>query len=223
MKTPSIYFAGKITKERRDKYRITLNPSDMSDYCDLNKVISESIKCDGFQHGYNLLGAIVIGDDHGCFHGDTSHGIGIDGQRSACIDACSNVTLSAAEKRRMCLERCKTQIQASDVVIAEINGFGDCYGTLMEIGYAHALNKDVIIVFDQPNVKQNQEFWFSLQMSKSKKLITDYHYLFGAIPILKKNYGTYANYINVINTILHTPSSMFFDHDANFENLHCLG
>ena len=61
------------------------------------------------------------------------------------------------------LDICKRQIDRAEIVFAYIDE-GDCYGTLAEIGYAHAIGKDITIVFSNDRLKA--DMWFADKMQR---------------------------------------------------------
>ena len=61
------------------------------------------------------------------------------------------------------LSICKRQIDRADIVFAYID-HNDCYGTLAEIGYAHAIGKDITIVFSNDRLKA--DMWFVDKMQR---------------------------------------------------------
>lgn len=188
---PKIYFAGKILKERDDTYRINVEPTEYFDLSTTLQVDKES---------YILLGAVVVGCDHGCYHGDTNHGAGVGKN-----EVCGDYNLCTNEKRQICLERCKKQIDEADIVVAEINEMCDCYGTFMEIGYAYAKQKKIIILSKTKHIEDRRQLWFAYQMSISslpKHLDDVLVSMFYQIPVLKTTFGCYKNYYNFASSVL---------------------
>jgi nucleoside 2-deoxyribosyltransferase len=57
-------------------------------------------------------------------------------------------------------------IQECDMLFAYIST-KDCYGTLVEIGYAKALNKPIYIAFDHDLFYDLREFWFAAQCASA--------------------------------------------------------
>lgn len=66
--------------------------------------------------------------------------------------------------RKDVLEICKSQIDRAEILFAYID-CRDCYGTLAEIGYAHAKGKDIVIVFSDFELKK--EMWFVDMMKRN--------------------------------------------------------
>ena len=98
----------------------------------------------------NITGPFFLSCDHSCYHGDNSHGVGLDSHSD-----CYGLTdyFSEDEVKNICLQ----QIKKSDVIFAYIND-DTCYGTLYEIGYAAALNKPILLLFDSN--KRCNNMWF---------------------------------------------------------------
>lgn len=89
---------------------------------------------------YSYTGPFFIGDDHGCFHGPNKHGCrektwtqGAHGEPDSEADG---------TRRSLIVERCKTAIHNSDLVFAWVDT-PDCFGTLVEVGYAAGIGKIV--------------------------------------------------------------------------------
>jgi hypothetical protein len=132
-----IYFAGKVAKS--GGYRNVLFPSDM--------MSPENHLRDGMKMATTLDilygGPTAISCDHGCSHGDTTHG-----NAYGCGVEIDERTADTEEGQSFLVKRCLRQIQESDGVFAFIDSL-DCFGTLAEIGYAAAMRKPVQIVIDE--------------------------------------------------------------------------
>lgn len=83
--------------------------------------------------GHDYVGPYFIGDDHGCGHGGGTHGVG--DLNTSCFDAPS---------RSDVVQRCLHAIEAADLVFAWIDDL-TAHGTLVEIGWAAARGKKVVI------------------------------------------------------------------------------
>lgn len=95
------------------------------------------------------VGPFFLSCDHGCAHGDMSHGAGADG-RFYCGDGF---------KRDQVRSFCKQQIDSADLVFAWINR-ADAYGTIWELGYAAAKKKTLVVRW--PEDFDISEMWLSL-------------------------------------------------------------
>lgn len=149
---PRVYFAGKIKKcegRTRDD-RINVNPDESNIITNPDYIYAIE------KNSFVCLGPIVIGDDHGCCHGPTTHG---------CRQDCSeNLEIT----RKDVLNRCMIQIDAADVVVITIDPEMTAYGTLTEVGVAYAKKKLIMYhpsCFELITNKQLKELWFGLQMS----------------------------------------------------------
>ncbi len=85
------------------------------------------------EHDY--VGPFFQSCDHGCFHGDSSHG-------TAAQDPGADKSLHGAPVSSDVIGLCLDAVRRCDVVFAYIDK-PDCYGTVTEIGYAAALGKEV--------------------------------------------------------------------------------
>lgn len=108
-----------------------------------------------------VTGPFFISCDHGCYHGDGKHGVGAVG--SIHSDDEWGGCMGNYFSRDDVLNICKKQIDRADIVFAYID-HNDCYGTLAEIGYAHAKGKDIVIVFSNDALKR--EMWFADKMQQ---------------------------------------------------------
>ena len=97
-----------------------------------------------------VTGPFFLSCDHSCYHGEGNHGLGIH-QPVSCLTGGN--THSASEV----IEICKEQIKRADVIFGYINS-DTCFGSLFEIGYAKALGKKVILLFDTS--KRENDMWF---------------------------------------------------------------
>ena len=146
----SIYLAGKIRMNdwrNRFYYCRSIHPDEVDwFFSDI-----EEINLDEYM---TVTGPFFISCDHGCYHGDGQHGVGAkDG-------GCSGHLITRDEV----LEICKSQIDRAEIFFAYID-CRDCYGTIAEIGYAHATGKDIIIFFANDELKE--EMWFIDKMQKN--------------------------------------------------------
>lgn len=98
-----------------------------------------------------MTGPYFISCDHGCYHGDGTHGVQCDWN-------CAGFSLKRSDVEYIS----RRQIDAADVVLAYIND-PTCYGTLAEIGYARAKNKYIIVVYDSEDLRE--KIWFVGEMA----------------------------------------------------------
>lgn len=96
-------------------------------------------------------GPFFIACDHGCYHGENTHGRGAENETCYSGGAGSNPTQYDV------WTQCLGWLSESDIVFAFIED-KTCYGTLTEIGWAHRDGKLVYIVF--ANDELAKEMWF---------------------------------------------------------------
>jgi hypothetical protein len=70
------------------------------------------------------------------------------------------------ESHETIFKRNMESIRKCDMLFAFIDS-EDCYGTLAEIGFAHALGKSIYIVFDYPLRYRMRDYWFITQCAQS--------------------------------------------------------
>jgi len=141
---PSIYIAGKI-RDQRSTFRplnIGVNPDEYIDH--------SPVRLDDF---FDYTGPFAIGCDHRCYHTPEGHGAGKGG------GGCNQDGPTAGVIYVNCIE----QIRKADFFLAWIDSL-DCFGTIVEIGYAHGLDlikPRVFIAFDQALGEDAiKNFWF---------------------------------------------------------------
>ena len=151
----SVYLAGKISRNdwryKFCNYRGILNAEEIRDCIPVT--VNESL---------TITGPFFISCDHGCYHGEGRHGVGADHGGCGGYDTCFT--------RDDVLNICRSQILAADVVFAYID-CRDCYRTLAEIGFAYSVKRNVIIVFDTPELKE--EMWFIDKMQHRAGDVSD--------------------------------------------------
>ena len=165
----SVYLAGKIScggwrnvmfSEYRDHsvYELTIDEIEPLP-------INESL---------TITGPFFISCDHGCYHGDRLHGVGAwDGvsddpefMEHGVWPGCGDPGLDRSEVVTLC----KKQINEAEIVFAYID-CADCFGTLAEIGYAHAKGKTIIILFASDELKK--DMWFIDKMQQHTCEVSD--------------------------------------------------
>ena len=156
----SVYLAGKIApNDWRNNFCFYRHPCDPND-------IKNGYVLD-VNDSLTITGPFFISCDHGCYHGDGKHGVG------AVNNLDSDDEWGGCEgnyyTRTDVFNICKEQIDRADIVFAYINQ-NDCYGTLAEIGYAHAKGKDIVILFSNDALRQ--QMWFADNMRQHSGKIT---------------------------------------------------
>ena len=116
-----------------------------------------------------LPGAVYVGphfysDDHGCYHrGSNSHGV------AAGSSACGGVYPGLT--RPEVVKRCLAAIEDSTHIFGWIDD-PSAYGSLVELGYARALNKHTSLYFSSE--AKLSDLWFSTQICSSFSEMSDY-------------------------------------------------
>ena len=129
---PVVYLAGKIAKDDWRSQIFGYRFAPASDGWD--NIFDESLVID--QGAFLYGGPFFISCDHGCAHGPATHGAG--------SSFCNESPDGRLETRARVLEVNFKRIARCDLFLAYLNST-DCYGTLVEIGYAHALDKNITI------------------------------------------------------------------------------
>lgn len=113
----------------------------------------------------NLIynGPFFISCDHGCYHGENSHGVGTN------KDVCE---IEMNKSKTEAFINCINYINDSDIVFAYINSM-DCYGTIAEIGYAYSERKEIYIAVDSKLKNKINDLWFVLQMANKMTVNND--------------------------------------------------
>lgn len=125
-----IYFAGKIEK---NDWR---NDICMGKLRGIEPLEIEYIKtiC-----GNKYVGPWFISCDHGCYHGDTQHGMLNNG---------CGFTPASEDRRNFVKEICLSCIDKCDILFAWIDS-ENCFGTIAEIGYAYANKKKIWLAYSK--------------------------------------------------------------------------
>lgn len=100
-----------------------------------------------------ITGPWFLACDHGCYHGDNSHGLGIN--KLGC-----NIANDDNYSEREVYDICLKQIDNSNLVFAYIDD-DTCYGSIYEISYAISHDKYVVIIFANENLMS--DMWFICQ------------------------------------------------------------
>lgn len=93
---------------------------------------------------YTYVGPFFVACDHGCFHGETSHGVGAE--KDGWCASESRPFVEQQEIRKRIFEINRFRLALADVVFTYIDET-NCYGTLIELGAAVELNKRIIVAF----------------------------------------------------------------------------
>ena len=142
-----VYLAGKITK---NGWRSEI----FAGYRSYDPQVQESDEVDGFV----ATGAFFVGCDHGCFHGDNSHGVAAYGWRGRDSESYT-CEMDLVESPENTVAICRNAIDRSDVIFAWIDSV-EVYGTLVEIGYAIGKGIPVYLFYSTDNPK-SKDMWFA--------------------------------------------------------------
>lgn len=145
----NVYLAGKISPNGWRQHIFDMR--NIFNGSDNHELYNEHVKYNDY---INIVGPFFLGCDHSCYHGEGNHGLGIN-LPNGCY---GEDTRSEDEVVKIC----KIQIEKSDVIFAYIND-DTCYGTLAEIGYAKALGKHIVVVFDTR--KRAKNMWFIAKLA----------------------------------------------------------
>lgn len=152
----TVYLAGKIEMNgwrEAFNYRNGYTPGDMT----IQDLANYSYKINNY---LTITGPTIIGCDHGCYHQPNSHGC-----------KCEWEYLIPTLDNPDVLYICKNQIERAEILFAYIDCC-DCYGTLAEIGYAHAYGKTIIIKFATEELQK--DMWFISQMQQIKGVSSEW-------------------------------------------------
>lgn len=141
---PKIYLAGKITKNGWRQSIVDLRSCYHGvDYYGFETPPAEWPVIDAGNFYYT--GPYFIGCNHGCFHNKGTHGWGSDGYCNSASDFDDKPLTSTPNHGLSFVPKlCMAAIKNSDIVYAWIDG-ADCYGTIVEIGYACGVEKLIFI------------------------------------------------------------------------------
>jgi len=128
---PNIYMAGKISYNDWRQAFINIKEGD---FFDTNESISIT------ERFLNYVGPFFISCDHGCCHGKNEHGVGWG---CGCGSERNEQDLQNSDGYdQFVVSTCLKNINRSQTVYAWIDSL-DCYGTLLELGYAYANRKNI--------------------------------------------------------------------------------
>ncbi len=113
------------------------------------------------QDAFVYVGPFFVGCDHGCFHNKSSHGAIALREVNACPgrDIQAEFDTPRLEVANLCLGA----VAKADLLFCYIDS-ADCFGTIVEVGYALAQDVPVVIAF-APGVASaaDNDFWFACE------------------------------------------------------------
>lgn len=119
-----------------------------------------------YRKDFQYIGPFFISCDHGCTHGEGTHGAG-----EGCYSGKQNYfTHGIGERRWACWSSCISAISYCDVLFAWLDYPCTAHGTLTEIGTAFAMGKTIII----GSTARHDDLWFIyLQASQGGRVIIE--------------------------------------------------
>jgi hypothetical protein len=153
----SVYLIGKI-KKNCWRHSIFEKLRDYNADFNNNLLIDITGK---FMYG----GPFFIGCDHGCFHGNNSHGASANSNEVICAESINGIYDisefdNANTKKNKVYNYCLHHILKSDLCFAYIED-NTCYGSLFEIGFATAMGKPIYIY--HKSTETIADMWFPNQ------------------------------------------------------------
>lgn len=150
-RSPVIYLAGKIG---HNDWRHSVVPD-----CEFSNDPEQvwPIFFEAISGKYSYAGPYFIACDHGCSHGDATHGYAEGCGEGGAFDTNHGEIPLEYARRKHVVEQCQAAIQKSDYVFAWIDDL-TAFGTLFELGYAISADKDIFL-----GIKSNsnlEELWF---------------------------------------------------------------
>lgn len=146
-----VYCAGKISK---NDWRHTLFPGlrtgSYTTWESLLEVEADPPRNDGFIYA----GPYFISCDHGCYHGENSHGVG------AVEDGC----MDRGPYPDYVVAKCTEWLWKSDVMFVWLDHCS-AYGTLVEIGMASAMGKPIFLAEPEVRFPDRDSVWFPFYLS----------------------------------------------------------
>ena len=131
----NIYFAGKV---RQNCWRYDL-------FKDLRVMSKHSKIYSTYKGEIQYNGPYALSCDHGCFHRGLGHGLlECLGEPDGGFMEMKNDYVQCRIKPKQAVQNCLQHISDCDAVIAYIETL-DCYGTLIELGYAASESKPVYL------------------------------------------------------------------------------
>lgn len=152
-----VYFAGRISKNDWRHRRVNGLRSALPAEEIASRVMPQFLPIHGSNAEYS--GPFVVGDDHGCAHGDCTHGSMAEG----CL--VSTVGASVNEQRSAISARCYEGIKTANHIFVWIEDT-EAFGTLVEMGIAVAFGKPIHLY--APIDFDTRELWFAEQMSMGR-------------------------------------------------------
>ena len=164
---PNVYLAGKVSKNCWRNTIVDLRCASWNEP-PCSEPLSENafwpmlevvIKEKHVHAKLDYVGPYFVSCDHGCFHGDRSHGM-MPSREDVCRDVLAPAVSDPVDTRSIVRRLCLDALRRADIVFAWIESL-DAFGTLFELGYAASLGKRIVIA--APYDLDLREWWFALQ------------------------------------------------------------
>jgi hypothetical protein len=115
------------------------------------------------QHGLgpnlHYAGPYFIGCDHGCYHGEGTHGAGVN-KDTCCCDDGLEFPMPLGDFGAEVTQNCLFSIANASIVFAWLDNLS-AYGSFAELGFAHGIGKPIWLAWPKPL----PELWFLRQMA----------------------------------------------------------
>lgn len=149
----NIYLAGKITKHGWRKNIVSgVDEDEVHNY--VQQYNKWPVTKNGVMGMFDYTGPYFVRCDHGCYHGNGDHGVGIN---KNCQSSLGDFHYTQSLVYSLCMDAIKDSL----CMFAWIDG-EDIYGTIAEIGYAHGLGNCYICV---AGPRRYTELWMVYQMA----------------------------------------------------------
>ena len=154
---PIVYFAGKMNVAAVERHG-----SRLAIHLNLDSFPAADVAAATLhqEHGSLIVaGPIMIGCDHGCYHGPASHACGLNkGAGFGCVETYPTTPEDI-------MQRCFMQLASAEFVVLEVDADISCIGSLAEAGYAYARRKILFIDLTDVPESSRVELWFVIRMS----------------------------------------------------------
>lgn len=147
----SIYLAGKISKGDWRHDVVPLRAAWGRDNSGEMPTVGWPVLPKSVLGTFDYVGPHFISDDHGCAHGRDRHGCGAGDY------VCGAYPGPTRERMR---DLCLSAIYRADIFFAWLDD-PSAYGTLVELGFATALRKRVVIGVPREGVEALEDMWFA--------------------------------------------------------------
>jgi hypothetical protein len=109
--------------------------------------------------GWVYVGPFFVSCDHGCLHTANSHGV-LDLNRPAVCEGPFS-QFNRANQHSLVAQACLDAIEEADLVFCYVESL-DCFGTLFELGFAHAQGVPIVIAL-APGLATalDNDLWFA--------------------------------------------------------------